>query len=112
MNNTSLDAIQSPKTISIISYLTIFGWIVGMILNSNNRSELGSFHVRQALGLHLLLFIARFLIGMFFIFKVVGALAIVAIIVLGFIGIMDAVKERQEPVPFVGEYFQEWFRAI
>ena len=112
MNGTSLQEKLSPKTISIISYITIFGWIVAMILNNNKRSELATFHVRQALGLHLLLFVARFLIGTFFVFKLVGALALVGVFVLGFIGIMDAVKERQEPVPFVGEYFQEWFRAL
>lgn len=102
----------TPKTISILSYITIFGWIVAMILNTRSRSELGSFHIRQALGLHMLIFVARFLAGTFFIFKAIGGFLLVAVIVLVIIGVMDAVKERQNPVPFVGIYFQDLFKAL
>ncbi len=46
----SQDSSNNGKTVAIISYLTLIGWIVALIMNNNNKSELGSFHIRQMLG--------------------------------------------------------------
>ena len=48
------------KVVALVSYLTIIGWIVALILNSNNKSDLGSFHVRQSLGIILTGFVLGF----------------------------------------------------
>ena len=45
---------MKPKTIAIVAYLTIIGWIIALVMNNNNKSEFASFHIRQSLGIILL----------------------------------------------------------
>jgi len=37
--------------VAVISYLTVIGWIVAMIIYDKHQSSLASFHLRQSLGL-------------------------------------------------------------
>src|SRR5688500_4741815 len=41
------------KTIAIVSYLTLIGFIVALILHGNKKTRLGAYHLRQSLGLML-----------------------------------------------------------
>ena len=40
---------DNAKLVAILSYITLIGWIVALILNQQKKTPLGSFHVRQAL---------------------------------------------------------------
>ncbi|MEM8524786.1 MAG: hypothetical protein AAGG68_09080 [Bacteroidota bacterium] len=105
-----MDNQTSPKTIAIISYITIIGWMIALIMNNRERSSLGNFHVRQALGLHLLFLVARmtpFILG-----GAISSILFFATLTLLIIGIMDAVNEKEKPLPIVGEAFQEWFKSV
>jgi hypothetical protein len=46
------------KTVVILAYCTIFWFIITIVMNSdqNNKSELGLFYIRQALGVFLISF--------------------------------------------------------
>ena len=44
------------KGIAIISHLWWIGWIIALIMNNSNKTELGSFYIRQTLGICLLSF--------------------------------------------------------
>lgn len=103
-NNTS------PKSIAIVSYITIIGWIVALVLNKKDRSELSDFHIRQALGIHLMFVLSRML-GFILGGTLSSALSIFAFILL-IIGILDAIGERSKPIPLLGEQFQEWFKTV
>ncbi len=48
-----MNATNDDKTVAIISYITLFGWIIATVLHNNNKTELGAFHIRQTLGLYL-----------------------------------------------------------
>src|SRR4051812_27953393 len=53
---TSSDAYATAtedRTVAILSYLTVFGFIIAVVLNSSRKTQLGAFHLRQALGLFL-----------------------------------------------------------
>ena len=91
-----------PKVIGIIAYLTLIGWIVALILNSSAKSEFGSFHIRQALGIGLLGLLLAFI-------PVIGWILTIILVI---IGLMSAINGEQKTVPVVGEYFQEWFRGL
>src|SRR6478672_10978937 len=39
------------KTVAILSYITIVGFIAAVIVHQNHRTQLGAFHLRQTLGL-------------------------------------------------------------
>ena len=49
--NNSSTGVQGMdgKTIAIISYLTIIGWVIAYVMNSNNKSQIAFYHLRQSL---------------------------------------------------------------
>jgi uncharacterized membrane protein len=99
------------KTVAIISYLTLIGWIIAFIMNNNNKSEFGSFHLRQSLGIisiSILLTIVNSTINIAILAWIVE-LGLIVFWVLGFIG---AVQGEKKLVPLLGEQFQDWFKGI
>ncbi|MGH7943902.1 MAG: hypothetical protein ACREH8_23995 [Opitutaceae bacterium] len=42
---------NDDKTAAIVSYLTLIGFMVAVVLHGAKKTALGSFHLRQALGL-------------------------------------------------------------
>ena len=46
------------KGVAIIAHLWWVGWIIALLMNSSNKTELGSFYIRQNLGFFLLSFLA------------------------------------------------------
>lgn len=106
--DTSTD---NGKTIAIIAYITLVGWIIALVMNNGNKTALGSFHVRQSLGIMcvgVLLSIISMIIGLGILSWIIN----LAILVLWIIGLISAVQGEMKPVPVVGEKFQEWFKGI
>lgn len=106
-----METISNPgKTTAMISYLTFIGWIVALIMNTNNKNSLASYHIRQSLGIQLLYVATSIVItitgiGLFVIFYF-------AVLALVIIGIINANNEEEKPLPFVGEHFQKWFKGL
>jgi uncharacterized membrane protein len=101
------------KTIAIVAYLTLIGFIVAIILHMNKKTKLAAYHLRQMLGL-ILTGVAVMICGLVLhIIPFLGQLChlalIVAMIVLWVLGLMAAVNGQMKPVPVVGELFQKWF---
>ena len=42
------------KGVAIIAHLWWIGWIIALIMNNGNKTELGSFYIRQTLGIFIL----------------------------------------------------------
>ncbi len=102
-----------PKIIAIISYITIIGWLIALILNSSNRSSLGSFHVRQALGIFLLGFVSSFVMRIIPVLGwIAGGAGLLLVLALWLIGLVSAVNGEEKTVPVLGEQFQDWFRSL
>jgi uncharacterized membrane protein len=99
------------KIIALVAYFFLFGWIIALVLNHSNRTELGSFHVRQSLGIMCLATIVFILVGFMDIF-ILSLLAILAMLALWFLGFVSAIQGKFQTVPVVGEYFQKWFSSI
>lgn len=100
-NNSGVDG----KTIGIVSYITLIGWIIAIILNSSTKSSFASFHLRQTLGLWLMLLVLS-------IIPIINIFAWALVLILWIIGLVSAVNGEEKPVPFVGGYFQEWFKGL
>jgi uncharacterized membrane protein len=107
----STQSLVTPRNISIVAYITVIGFIVAMFFNNKSRTPLSDFHVRQALGVHLIAAAGRFLVWITGI-KFLGILLSIAAVLLLVLGVVDALKGRREPLPFVGTYFQEWFKSV
>ncbi|MBW2938000.1 hypothetical protein KXJ69_07775 [Aureisphaera sp. CAU 1614] len=102
---------DNGKTVAIVSYLTLIGWIVAFIMHNNNKTELGAYHLRQMLGL-LLLGITLSIIA-----RVVGIPVVVWVLQIGvfalwIMGLIGAFNGEKKPVPLLGEQFQQWFKGI
>lgn len=105
------------KTVAIFAYLTLVGFIVAIFLNNGaKKNELGQFHLRQALGLWMILFavvLVLVLLGVFtlgFLVPVIVLLywlSIVAVFALAVIGLIDAINGRMKPIPVVGKLIQQ-----
>ena len=89
------------KTVAILSYITLFGFIAAIVIHSNKKTQLGAFHLRQSLGL----FLTTFLI----IIPILGWLLAIFILVMWIMGLISAIKGEMKPVPLVGPLYQKWF---
>lgn len=96
---------DSGKTVAIIAHLTLIGWIIAIIMNSSNKTEIGSFYIRQILGIFLL----GFVLG---IIPVINLIAWIFPVILWIISLIGAINGKQKPVFLVGEYFQNWFKSL
>lgn len=105
--------VPEDRTTAIVSYLTILGFLVAILINSNKPTQLGAFHLRQTLGLFLLTAVLGIGGFVFFIIPVLGWLAYAALWVLFFVswvlGLLAAIGGRMTPVPLIGAHFQRWF---
>lgn len=102
-------AATEDKTVAIVSYLTLIGFLVGVVLHSSKKTKLGAFHLRQTLGL----FITGFVGGFLWIIPILGWIAgfalWVCLLVMWIIGFIGAIKGEMKTVPILGEKYQQWF---
>lgn len=101
------------KTVAILSYLTLIGFIVAIVMHGNKRTRLGTYHLRQALGL--LLTAVAFWMGAWMLAFVpfIGWMTIpvvwIGLFVLWLLGFIAAASGQLKPVPVLGKYYQQWF---
>src|ERR1043165_2109074 len=43
--------VAEDRTVAILSYITIIGFIIAIVIHNGKKTQLGAFHLRQALGL-------------------------------------------------------------
>lgn len=116
---------DEDKTAAIVCYLTLIGFIVAIILNSNKKTKLGAFHLRQVMGFILTgivvwicLAIVMFVLFLLLAFmKSILVLLVpliylafgVSMIVLWVLGFIAAINGQMKPMPVVGPMYQKWF---
>ncbi len=102
---------MDPKTRGIVAYITIIGWIIALVTNSP-KDEQTSFHLRQMLGLIILSIASSILAIIPILGWIIFPVGTLAAFVFWVIGLISALEGSRKPVPFVGEYFQEWFKGL
>lgn len=108
--------IEDGRTFAILSYaLSLIGlpfFLVPMIMRNN---EFSLYHAKQCLLLWLG-GIAVSVIGVPLMAICIGFLLVPAagifLLVLDIMGLMNAVKGVQAPVPLIGKYAEDWFKGI
>jgi uncharacterized membrane protein len=97
------------KTVAILSYLTIIGFIAAIFIHQNQKTQLGAFHLRQVLGI-VLTGAAGAVCGVVPILGwIVWFLVVIGLFVLWIMGLLSAVRGEMRPVPVLGEHYQRWF---
>ena len=118
MNTTtqtaSLNSVTTDdKTTAIVSYLTLIGFVAAVIMHGSKKTRLGSFHLRQSLGLMLTSIAVAFGATIFafipFIGWLVGLAAWFGLLALWVMGLLSAISGETKPVAILGEHFQKWF---
>jgi hypothetical protein len=93
------------KTIAIIAHITLIGWIVAIIMNSNEKSDFASFYIRQLLGLFIIGIIGSFI-------PILGLIVGIAVLVLVIYSLVGAINNEKSITPFIGHLFQQWFSGL
>ena len=101
----SADNPDSGKTIAIIAHITIIGWIIALIMNSSNKTELASFYIRQTLGIFLLGIILSFI-------PFVNLFGWVLVLILWVMSLVGALGENKKPVFLIGKFCQDLFKSL
>lgn len=120
-NNNAAPAQDPGKTVAILSYITLIGLIIAFVMNGDqkNKSELGTFHLRQALGIYLTSFSMMIASLIFLMIPFIGWLisiliyiSYIGIFIFWILGLIGAVNENRKPVPVLGDLYQKIFKGI
>lgn len=98
-------ALNDGKNVAIIAHLTILGWIIALIINSSNKTILGSFYIRQVLGFIILAIITGWV-------PVFNFIALPILFVAWLISLINAFNGTTKPSFLLGEQFQDWFKGL
>lgn len=99
------EVLSDGKNVAIIAHITLIGWIIAIIMNGSNKTELGSFYIRQMLGLIIISFILWFI-------PVVGWILNIVLIILWLMSLIGALGGNKKETPGIGKLFQNWFRSL
>ncbi|MBW6483458.1 MAG: hypothetical protein K0B10_10415 [Vicingaceae bacterium] len=119
MENTTQN--DPGKTVAIISYITIIGFIIAVVMHNdnNNKSELGAFHIRQALGIFITGFSLMILSLIFAFIPILGWMIVVLIqisyiglFVFWILGLIAAVNAEKKALPIIGDFYQNLLKGI
>ena len=111
------------KTVGIVSYFTIIGWLIAYFaMHKDNKTELGSYQLRQTLLFAIVSIILGwgfgFVLGILIVTTGIVALAYlmyivyIALFILWVIGLIGAINGEQKPMPIIGEKAQTMFPSI
>lgn len=98
------------KTISVLAYIPIVGWLIALIMNSDKSSgekSYNAFHLRQGLGFSLIAFLYSILNGLFLWIPYLGPLAdkiiTVCFIGIAILGILNAARGEKKYLLLFGK---------
>jgi uncharacterized membrane protein len=109
---------MDKKTLSIVSYITIIGWVIAYVSynNGTEKASLSRYHLKQSLGVGILGIIIGIIINViaFMVPSLATILSLASLVILVFwvFGIINAVNEQEKPVPVVGGMFENKFDFI
>jgi len=105
------NASNNGKTVGLIAYFTLIGWIIALVMHNKEKTEFGAFHLRQVLGI-MVTGIALSIVASIIDISIISMAVNIAVFVLWIIGLIGAAQGEQKLVPVLGEKYQEWFKGI
>lgn len=88
------------RVISVLSYLTLVGWLIALLMYGNHKSPLARFHLRQSLGLILTAALLSFI-------PLLGWLLFIPLAVAWFACLYSAITFHKMTIPVIGDIFQQ-----
>lgn len=87
------------RLVAIVSYGTLIGWVIALVLHQRQGSALGAFHLRQTLGLYL----SAMLLGWV---PLLGWVILLVLLLFWVLGLAGALRGERRAVPLVGNWYQ------
>lgn len=97
---TLAERFNMATLVSVISYFTLVGWIVALIIYDKHQSSLASFHLRQSLGL----IITGAILSLI---PLVGWILNIGVLLAWVVALYSAIQGREYAVPLLGDCYQE-----
>lgn len=121
--NNNFATADNGKTAAVISYFTIIGWLIAYFaMHKDNKTELGSYQLRQTLLLNIVVFVLgwglSFVLGILIVSTGLFALVYIsyvfqlAVFVIWIVGLIGAINGEKKPMPLIGEKAQTMFPSI
>ncbi|MCE7040147.1 hypothetical protein [Dyadobacter sp. CY312] len=106
---------MTNKTLSIVSYITLIGWLVAYFSGKEKADDLLKYHLRQSLGLLIIGFVLG--IALNIVIAIAPALSFLSfasfgILILLILGAINASNEIKKPLPIIGKTFENQFPFI
>ena len=95
---------KDGKNVAIIAHLTLIGWVIALIMNNGNKTELGSFYIRQVLGIIILALLSWI--------PLLGWIIGFVCFIMWIMSLISAINGEKKPVFLLGEQFQDWFKSL
>ena len=93
------------KTKAIIAHITHIGWIIALVINSNEKDEITSFYIRQLLGIYLFSIVVAFI-------PLINVIGWILALIFWIMSLVGAVNGEMNETPVIGKYFQDWFKGL
>ncbi len=103
--------IKYGKTWAVVSYLTIIGSVIAIIMNSEDHNKFTSFHNRQGLGICLTYLFFGYVQGLYDNWLITLPFMICFGLLLVF-GVITAATGKAILIPFIGPLYQKLFANI
>ncbi|HEU5397188.1 MAG TPA: DUF4870 domain-containing protein [Verrucomicrobiae bacterium] len=104
--------VGEDKTVAIVSYLTLIGFLVAIILHNNKKTRLGAYHLRQMLGFMITWVVASFLLVIPLLGWILVPFVYLFLLVCWIMGLIAAAQGELKPMPLIGSYYQKWFGTV
>lgn len=109
---------MNNKTLAIVSYITIIGWLIAYFSYKNQpeKDSFVTYHFEQSLGVFIFSVIISIIAGI--LVSVVPALSLLFSLIslipliLLVLGIINASNEVTKPVPLIGVFFEKKFSFL
>ncbi|WP_034670530.1 import component protein [Chryseobacterium populi] len=109
---------MNHKTLAIVSYITIIGWLI-VYFSYKNQREKNSFvtyHLEQSLGVFVFSLIVSVISGILMsaiptlsiFFSLIPLIPLILLV----LGIINALNQVVKPVPVIGGYFEKKFTFL
>ena len=105
-------AVKEKNTTAIIAYLTFIGLIIAFVMNNEKKEPFASYHIRQSLGLVLTSLVLSFINVIPVLGWIISLLGFLLLIYMWIVGLINAIKSKELPVPFLGKQYAEWFKSL
>lgn len=104
--------IAEGKNIATIAYITLIGLIVAFVQNGEKKNKFASYHIRQSLGLMCTGFALALVNIIPFLGWIISIFGVIGLMVLWFMGLMNAINGKEQPIPLLGNLYAKWFANL